>query len=188
MEMGVCRARDEPLGADAMNARYAVGAAAIGAMLSMMVATGCQSIGAATGAAAGVSTGAVTTNPAIGIGVGIAVQVATDEVVRRTTRHLHQDQQDAIAGIAGALPVDASGSWSVKHWLPIENGRGHVRVTRAFATPLALCKDFVFSVEHGKGADAREDWYTASACQQGARWKWADAEPAVARWGNLQQR
>jgi hypothetical protein len=34
---------------------------------------------------------------------------------------------------------------------------------------------------------AHEEWYAARVCQQGVRWKWADAEPAVARWGNLQQ-
>ncbi|PTB21653.1 hypothetical protein C9I57_06145 [Trinickia symbiotica] len=175
------------MGPDAMNARYLAGITAISAALWVIVGTGCQSIGAASGAAAGVATGAATTNPAIGIGVGIAVEAATDEAVRRTTRHLHQDQQDAIAAVVGALPVDESGAWRVKHWLPIENGRGRVRVTRAFATPLALCKDFVFSVAHGNGPEAHEDWYTASACQQGTRWKWADAEPAVARWGSLQQ-
>jgi hypothetical protein len=151
------------------------------------MAAGCQSIAPASGAAAGVATGAVTTNPAIGIGVGIAVQAATNEAVKRTTRRLHQDQQDAIASIVGQLPVDESRTWRVKHWLPLENGHGRVRVTRAFATPLALCKSFLFSVVHGDQPGAHEDWYAASACLQGQRWKWADAEPAVARWGTLQQ-
>lgn len=185
--MGVGGTCDESVGPDAMNARYLVGIAAISTTLWVIVGTGCQSIGAASGAAAGVATGAATTNPAIGIGVGIAVEAATDEAVRRTTRHLHQDQQDAIAAEAGALRVDESGAWRVKHWLPIENGRGRVRVTRAFATPLALCKDFLFSVAHGSGPKEREDWYAASACQRGTQWKWADAEPAVARWGSLEQ-
>jgi hypothetical protein len=169
-----------------MNSRLLVAGAVMSASVFAMMTTGCQSIGAASGAAAGVATGAVTTNPAIGIGVGIAVQAATDEAVKRTTRRLHQDQQDAIATIVGELPVDESRTWRVKHWLPVENGRGQVRVTRAFATPLALCKDFLFSVAHGDGSNAHEDWYAASACRQGQRWKWANAEPAVARWGNLQ--
>lgn len=171
-----------------MNARLLVACAAMSASaFALMGATGCQSIGAASGAAAGVATGAVTTNPAIGIGVGIAVQAATDEAVKRTTRRLHRDQQDAIATIVGQLRVDESRTWRVKHWLPIENGHGRVRVTRAFATPLADCKEFLFSFTHGDGNSAHEQWYAARACQQGARWKWADAEPAVARWGNLQQ-
>jgi hypothetical protein len=36
------------------------------------------------------------------------------------------------------------------------------------------------------GDDAASRFYTATICQDGARWRWATAEPAVARWGNLQ--
>jgi hypothetical protein len=91
-----------------------------------------------------------------------------------------------IAALAGAMPVGETRPWSVKHTLPIENGHGQVRVTRAFGSALALCKEFVFSVQDGDGPNAHEDWYTASACQQDKGWKWASAEPAVARWGSLQ--
>ncbi len=61
-----------------------------------------------------------------------------------------------------------------------------MRVTRAFTSALAICKEFVFSVADGDKPDAHEDWYTASACLQDKGWKWASAEPAVERWGNLQ--
>ncbi|CAH2928556.1 MAG: FIG00454115: hypothetical protein [uncultured Paraburkholderia sp.] len=155
------------------------GALCIGASVLM---SGCSSIGAA----AGVASGLVTSNPAVGIGVGIAVQAATDEAVGRYMRTMHSDQQNLIAALAGAMPVGETRPWSVKHTLPIENGHGQVRVTRAFGSAIALCKEFVFSVQDGDGSNAHEDWYTASACQQDKGWKWASAEPAVERWGNLQ--
>ncbi|HEX7907094.1 MAG TPA: hypothetical protein VF534_03260 [Paraburkholderia sp.] len=159
------------------------GALCVGASL---LTSGCSSVGAASGAAAGVASGLVTSNPAIGIGVGIAVQAATDEAVGRYMRTMHTDQQNLIAALAGAMPVGETRPWAVKHTLPIENGHGQVRVTRAFSSALALCKDFVFSVQDGDGPDAHEDWYTASACRQDKGWKWASAEPAVERWGALQ--
>jgi len=151
-----------------------------------MAVSGCASIGAASGAVAGVATGAVTANPAIGIGVGIAVQAATDEAVNRYMRVMHRDQQDAIAALVGDMPVGESKPWRVKHTLPVENGHGEVRVTRAFDTALASCKEFAFSVVDGDKPDSKADWFTASACRQGTGWKWASAEPAVERWGTLQ--
>jgi hypothetical protein len=159
------------------------GALCVGASL---LTSGCSSVGAASGAAAGVASGLVTANPAVGIGVGIAVQSATDEAVKRYMRSMHSDQQNEIAALAGGMPVGATKPWSVKHTMPIENGHGEVRVTRAFTSALAICKDFVFSVADSDKPDAHEDWYTASACLQDKGWKWASAEPAVERWGNLQ--
>ncbi|ABO55483.1 MULTISPECIES: hypothetical protein [Burkholderia] len=144
--------------------------------------SGCGSVGAASGALAGAATGLVTANPAVGIGVGIAVQAATDEAVNRTMKQLHQNQQDAIANAAGSLAVGEAKPWKVSNTLPLENGEGEVRVTRAYSTALALCKEFAFSVKDGDKAD----WYFANACQQGKQWKWASAEPAVDRWGALQ--
>jgi len=148
--------------------------------------SGCASVGAASGAAAGVATGLVTANPAVGIGVGIAVQAATDATVKRYMREMHGDQQNLIAALAGAMAVGETRPWNVKHSLPIENGHGQVRVTRAFASALAICKDFVFSVQDGDDPGAHEAWFTGSACHDDKGWKWASAEPAVERWGNLQ--
>jgi hypothetical protein len=158
----------------------------LGAAASAALTAGCGSIGAAAGAVAGVATGVVSSNPAIGIGVGIAVQAATDEAVNRTMKSLHGDQQDAIAIAAGASTIGASQPWSVKHTLPVENGHGQVRVLREFSSALATCKEFAFSVADGDKPDAHQDWFIASACKQDNSWKWASAEPAVARWGNLQ--
>ncbi|MBN3765404.1 hypothetical protein G3O01_31630 [Burkholderia sp. Ac-20365] len=164
-----------------------VGALCIG---SGALVGGCTSasVGAAAGAGAGVATGIVSANPAVGIGVGIAVQAVTDEAVATYLRNMHADQQNMISALAGAMPVGETRDWSVKHTLPIENGHGQVRVTRAFASALAICKEFVFSVVDGDKPDSKVYWYTASACQQDNKgyWKWASAEPAVPRWGNLQ--
>jgi len=152
--------------------------------------SGCSSVGAASGATAAIATGLVTANPAVGIGVGIAVQAATDQAVNRYMRNMHADQQNLIASLAGSMPVGETRPWSVKHRMPVENGHGQVRVTRAFASALTICKDFVFSVQDGDKPDAPEQWFTASACKQDnekdSGWKWASAEPAVERWGNLQ--
>ena len=163
-------------------------------MTSLLVSTvtvnvmlgGCSSVGAATGAVAAVTSGIVTANPAVGIGVGIAVQAATNEAVARMMKSLHQEQQDAIASTAGMLAVGATQPWRIKHSLPVENGHGEVRVLRSFSSSLAQCKEFAFSVADGDKPDAHQAWFVASTCRQASAWKWASAEPAVERWGNLQ--
>ena len=61
-------------------------------------------------------------------------------------------------------------------------------MTRLIGSTDFNCKEIVFSVD----TDARKDepassaFYVASVCRDGNQWKWASAEPAVARWGNLQ--
>jgi len=162
---------------------------ATGVAASCVFLSGCGSIGAAAGAAAGISTGVVTTNPAIGFGVGIAVQAVTDEAVARLMKRLHSDQQIAIATTAGDLPIGDTKQWRVKHSLPVENGHGDVRVLREFSSALATCREFAFSVVDGDKPDAHQDWFLAQACKgkdDSGGWKWASAEPAVERWGNLQ--
>ena len=168
-----------------MIARFSLIMAA-GVAASCVFISGCSSVGAAAGAAAGISTGLVTTNPAIGIGVGIAVQAATDEAVKRLMKRLHSDQQIAIATTAGDLAIGDTRPWSVQHTLPVENGHGYVRVLREFTSALATCREFAFSVADGDKPDAHQDWFLAQACKGDNGWKWASAEPAVARWGNLQ--
>ncbi|MDR2154087.1 MAG: hypothetical protein LBE78_03545 [Burkholderiaceae bacterium] len=150
------------------------------------LSAGCAPIGAAGGAIAGITSGAATTNPAVGIGVGIAVQAAIDETLNYYMRGLRQDQQDAIAQLAGNMLVGESMPWRVKHKLPLDNGHGEVRVTRMFDTALAQCKEFVFSLVDGEQPDAKAAWFVATACQQTQGWKWASVEPAVERWGTLQ--
>lgn len=154
---------------------------------STVLISGCASVGAAAGAAAGVGTGVVTSNPAIGIGVGIAVQAATDEAVKRLMKRLHGDQQIAIATTAGELNIGDTREWRVKHMLPVENGHGDIRVLSESANALTTCREFMFSVADSDKPDAHQDWFLAQACKgDNGGWQWASAEPAVARWGNLQ--
>lgn len=61
-------------------------------------------------------------------------------------------------------------------------------MVRAFTTPLAACKEAVFSVDDSDAQHAGEaqTHYVTTVCRGAQGWKWALAEPAVARWGNLQ--
>jgi hypothetical protein len=68
----------------------------------------------------------------------------------------------------------------------VQLNHGEVRVLREFNSALASCKEFSFSVGDGDDAKAPAEWFVATACQQSEGWKWASAEPAVERWGNLQ--
>ena len=148
--------------------------------------TGCNTIGSITGAAAGIATGAATTNAAVGIGVGIGVKTVTDTASRYVGRRLQKAEQDRIAEAAGELRVGDSQPWQVRQPLGLGNERGEVRVVRELATPLARCKEILFSVEHGEDKTPTRSWFAASVCEQASQWRWAGAEPAVERWGNLQ--
>ncbi|SAK60383.1 lipoprotein [Caballeronia arationis] len=169
-----------------MTGRLVLTFAAAAASCAFVSGCASSSIGAASGAAAGLATGVVTSNPAVGIGVGIVVQAATDEAVKRVMKSLHKDQQEAIAVTAGASTIGETRPWNVKHTLPVENGHGDVRVLREFNSALAQCREFAFSVVDGDEAGAPQSWFLATTCKDPGGWKWASAEPAVERWGNLQ--
>lgn len=98
-------------------------------------------------------------------------------------RKRQQAEQDAIAGEVATMQEGDQRPWKIEHDIPIGNEHGTVQVVRAFATPLTLCKEFVFSVEHDDGT---RQLYATQACDDGDRWKWALAEPAVERWDTLQ--
>lgn len=139
--------------------------------------------GAATGTAAAVGTG----NAAVGILVGVGTRAAADEAFRRVSRRWSRTEQDALAAAVGGMQIGEARPWAVRHSPPIGNKRGEVRVLRAVETPLAECKEVLFSVDSGKeGPDAARRWFLTSACRQEDRWKWAAAEPATERWGSLQ--
>jgi len=88
--------------------------------------------------------------------------------------------------MAGELLVGETKPWRVKHVLPLENGHGEVRVLREFASALATCREFAFSVIDGEKPGAPAVCFLASICKEQNGWKWASAEPAVGRWGALQ--
>ena len=143
----------------------ALGIAAMRAALPASLALagllgGCSSIGGFAGAVAAAASGTLTTNPAIGLSVGVAVQAATDTVLRKVFRDMQADEQNRIAAIAGAMNVGEQETWDIHHTLPV--------------------------VGESKDAPTRQ-WFVTQTCRQSdGQWRWAAAEPAVARWGSLQ--
>ena len=96
-------------------------------------------------------------------------------------------EADRIAQAAGLLEPGTVGHWDVSHTIPIENDEhGDLVVTRLIGSTDFSCKEIVFSVDTTEKKVLNRAFYTATVCQDGAKWKWASAEPATARWGSLQ--
>jgi hypothetical protein len=162
---------------------------------------GCSSLfseGAAAGAGiAGASIAhSIGANGAVTAGVGIGTQAAAMAGVQYVEKRIHKTEQDAIAQIAGPLPVGQVAHWSVSHSVPIEDDeQGELTVSRVIVTPPAGaasqpdvldCKEIVFSVDTTDQKIPRRAFYTAAVCRDGKEWRWASAEPATERWGSLQ--
>ncbi len=114
------------------------------------------------------------------------------------------EEQDAIAKAAGPLAVGKVANWNVEHKLPIEDdARGQVTVSRLIGGGDLQCKEVVFSVNtpaDKADADPEREFYVTTVCRDGehwrwasticqrpdGQWKWAAAEPSVARWNGLQ--
>jgi hypothetical protein len=154
--------------------------------LITLAAGGCKFGGDLVAAAAGGASGAATSNPAVGFAVAVGVHAAIDATLAYVARKRQQAEQDAIAAVVGPMEVGVMRPWSITHDIPIGNEHGDVEVTRLIATPFASCKEIVFSVIEGSGSTVRRSWYTTAACKVGDNWKWASAEPTVARWRFLQ--
>ena len=175
--MGVGGTGDRALGSTAV--RLLVLAAAV-------LLAGCNSTGKIAAVVAGGAAGGATGNPAVGFLVGVAVDAGANYVVRYYGRVRQGAEQDAIAQIAGGLPVGTEAAWTIEHDIPIGDEHGDLRVVRAIDTKLAACREVVFSVDGGGGAKLKRAWFSTDICKQASGWKWASAEPAVERWGFLQ--
>ena len=143
---------------------------------------GCASVGDISGAVAGIVSGAITANPAVGIAVGVSVRAAATEGVRRVSLARQRNEQDAIADAIADADVGESRPWGVDQRVT-GDAYGEVHVVRLIETPLTVCKEVLFSVVSAEGA--APVWFATIVCDDGERWKWAAAEPAVERWGNL---
>jgi len=158
-------------------------------MLAAAMLAGCSTVGGLAGTVAGITTGSFTSNPAIGIAVSVSVKAVTDAQVKRLLRSLQQDEQDEIAALAGAMTPGEIRQWQIRHVIPYGNNEGEMQVTRVIDTPLASCKEVMFTVAERKATapsgDVPRSWFSANVCRQDSRWKWAIAEPAVERWGSL---
>lgn len=156
--------------------------------LGLMVApvAGCNTVPEIAGVVTGGAIGAATANPALGFAVAVATDAATSAGLRSMSRSRQGGEQDAIARVAGGLPVGGEADWKIEHTIPIGDEHGQLRVVRTIASPLAACKEVAFSVAGGSEKVPRRDWFVTSVCQSNGDWKWAAAEPAVERWGYLQ--
>lgn len=144
---------------------------------------GCTVVSDVAGLVAGGGAGAATANPAIGFAVGISVRAGSEGLRRYVVRRRQQGEQDAIADAAGSAPLGEPRPWQIRHTIPVGNEHGDLAVVREYVTPLATCREVVFTVEDA----GRPSLFTTSLCRQATGWKWATAEPAVDRWGSLQQ-
>lgn len=147
---------------------------------------GCRFSGELVGAAAGGASAAASANPLVGVAVGVAVNSAVDATTDYIVRKRQQAEQDAIATQVATMSEGDRRPWEIKHDIPIGNEHGVVQITRVIATPIALCKELVFSVDSGSDDALKRAWFATQACQDGQHWKWALAEPAAERWGSLQ--
>lgn len=162
--------------------RLAAPRLAVLALLAAVSVSGCKSIGDIAGVTAAAGSGSASVNPAVGIAVGIAVRSGVNALVDYLDRRRHQGEQDAIAAVAGAAPVGTARAWEIRHTLPIGNEHGFLQPVREIVTPLTTCREIAFTVVDG---DER-DLLTTMLCREADGWRWALAEPAVARWGALQ--
>jgi len=144
---------------------------------------GCGSVGGVTGAVAGAVSGSATANPAIGMAVGIGVKAGVDESINYVLRYWSNEEQMQIAAAIGEMSIGQSKPWSIRHKVPYDNKQGSVTVVRVLATPLTICKEAVFSVDHPK---AKPGHFVTTACREAKGWSWAVSEPATSRWGALQ--
>lgn len=156
------------------------------ALAACLGLSACQSssIGGATGAVVGTLSGAATANPVAGYAIGVTVQAAVDATVKYVLREWKNDQQNVMANAAGELPIGQVRQWQIRHSLPVGNERGGIQVVRDIDTPLTRCREVLFTVDQEEGPAPA---YASMICrQQNGQWKWAAAEPSVARWDGLQ--
>jgi len=151
-------------------------------VLAVLALAGCTSMARIAAVVTGGVAGASTGNPAVGFLVAVVTDAGANYAVRSYGQARQGAEQDAIAQVAGDLPIGTEADWKVEHFIPIGDEHGRLRVVRDIVSPLADCKELAFSVEEDKA----RSWYTTSVCRQQAAWKWASAEPAVERWGFLQ--
>jgi hypothetical protein len=152
-----------------------------------MLLSGCQMIGPVSGAVVGSATGAATVNPIVGYATAVGVNAGVDELQKYIARVRQNAEQDAIVTSVAAMQPGQVKDWRIVHEIPMfDDEHGTMLVTRDIDTPLTECKEVLFTVDKGKEGRLKQTPYVTSACRDGTRWQWAEAEPAVSRWGYFQ--
>ncbi len=160
--------------------------------LALLALAGCNdatqnSAGPLAGAAVGFGVSGITANPFIGYAAGIGAQAAITALQKYLSRKLHHGEQETIAGTVAGLQPGQSAAWRIRFAIPIGAEHGDVTVTRLIFSPLTVCKEVAFTVVDGKKPDAPRGIYMTTACRESdGTWQWAEAEPAIGRWGFLQ--
>lgn len=161
-------------------------------LLTLLALSGCGSVlTEGTSAGAGVAgagiASAVTKNGTVTAAIGLGTQAAVATGLAMVERSVHAAEQRRIAEAAGPLAVGQVAPWAVDHTIPIEdNEHGEVTVSRDISGDPLACKEIVFSVDKVKDHQPVRQFFVTDICRDGSNWRWASAEPAVARWGTLQ--
>ncbi len=156
-------------------------------LLAASLLAGCSSAGAIAGAVVGASTGAATVNPVVGYVTAVGVNAGVDALQQYIARVRQGAEQDAIVDAVGGMQPGQIRPWKIVHDIPLfDDEHGQMQVVRSIDTPIAQCREVLFTVEHGQGARLRRVPYVTDACHDTSGWRWAAAEPATERWGYFQ--
>ncbi|MGI4855549.1 MAG: hypothetical protein ACRYHA_01230 [Janthinobacterium lividum] len=177
---------------DAAPRRLRLSLSVIASVALCLSASGCGSLfneGAAAGAGVGgtLLASKITRNATVASGIGLGVLAGAQAGVKYVEKGQHNEQQDAIADVAGPLSVGQVGNWQSHHLVKLEpDEHGRVTVNRVISVIGLDCKEIVFSVDRMHKEIPVSNFYVATICRDGEHWKWASAEPATERWGSLQ--
>lgn len=165
--------------------RRAIHATITTLILSAVGLAGCSVIATVPGITAGAATSSVTGNPALGLTVAVATNAAVDAGIKYVLKRFSAAEQQEIANAIAVSQPGEERRWQVKQPVPYGNNKGRTIVISESVNALTTCKKAVFSVEEMVDEKVVEHWYTLDVCKNGRYWLWAQAEPAVARWGSL---
>jgi hypothetical protein len=175
-----------------MTGRLSIRATLLAGLLFSLGLSGCGSVlteGTAAGAGvagAGIAS-AVTNNGTVTAAIGLGTQAAAATGLAYVERKVHAQEQQQIAMAAGPLSIGQIAEWSVNHSIPIERDQhGEVTVSRDISAAPLECKEIVFSIDAEQHQEPSRQFFVTDICRDGSNWRWASAEPAVARWGTLQ--
>ncbi|HET6183625.1 MAG TPA: hypothetical protein VFA03_08525 [Acetobacteraceae bacterium] len=140
---------------------------------------GCKTVPEIAGLIGGAAAGGATASPAVGFAVGVGTATATRALTRWYGRSRAHAEQDAIAQVAGALPVGGTAPWHVNQLVPVGDEKGELVVIGELPNKLAACREVALHVD----GDPPAAWLTAAICRRSKGWQWASAEPATERWG-----